>query len=53
MLRGQEMRLIIDSLYLQAKQIAFDYNDQKREKLILVVIETFFRLIYTLIWFYV
>ena len=29
----------IDSLYLQAKQIAFDYNDQKEEKLILLAIE--------------
>ena len=29
----------IDSLYLQAKQIAFDYNDQKKEKLILLAIE--------------
>ncbi|MFZ0224117.1 MAG: hypothetical protein WAM42_20745, partial [Candidatus Nitrosopolaris sp.] len=30
----------IDSLYLQAKQIAFDYNDQRKEKLILLAIET-------------
>src|SRR5215467_13982059 len=29
----------IDSLYLQAKQIAFDYNDHKEEKLILLAIE--------------
>ena len=29
----------IDSLNLQAKQIAYDYNDQKKEKLILLAIE--------------
>ena len=35
----------IDSLYLQAKQIAFDYNDQKEDKLNLLAIE--------IVWSYV
>ena len=30
----------INSLYLQAKQIAFDYNDQTKDKLRLLAIDT-------------